>query len=90
MDLLDRGGLVHVTDDVYEVMKIELRPHLQHNGEALKVRAIREVAESERVLNKWSIISGNWGREEAEELLKATAKHWITFSFTSALMDKYN
>ena len=94
-DLLDRGGLVHVSDDVYElfhVMEVELRPHLRPNGDAFKERAIQEVAGSERVLNIWSTISRNWGREEAQELLKAIVEHWVTnrgFSFASALVEKY-
>ena len=77
-DLLDLGGLVHVTDDVYKlfgVMEMELRPHLRPNGEAFKERAIREVAASERVVNKWSVISGKGGSTGAAESHSGALDH---------------
>lgn len=98
-DLVDRGGLIHVSDTLYSLfvsMEMELRSHL-HTGNPGLVRGMKEqmctsVAENEDVLFYWSTISANWLEEEAQELLTLMVKHWVTtrgFSFVSSFMEKY-
>lgn len=96
---VDRGGLTHVSHVTYMLflsMETELRKHLNPScaseTSGVKGVATTAVKEDEDVLFYWSLISINWGEEEAEALLNFIVDHWITlrgFSFTSAFMEKY-
>ena len=96
---MDRGGLKHVSNRVYMLflsMETELRKHLTpscaHETAGVKDVAIAAVKEDEDVLLQWSMLSGNWGEEEAGALLHHIVDHWIViigFSFTSAFMESY-
>lgn len=100
VDLVDRGGLVHVSDTTFMLfasMEVELRSHLHASGvtasAGVKEKAMESIAENENVLAHWSELSANWREEEANrELLKMIITHWVTvrgFSFASDFMEAY-
>lgn len=96
---MDRGGLVHVSDSVYELfvaMEVEIRSHLRATdtaaSEGVKEVAISSILDNEDVILKWHDISINWGKEQSDELLRMVVQHWTTvrgFSFASSFMEKY-
>jgi len=98
-DIMDRGGLKHVTDMVYMLfvsMEMELRHHLHpakmNESSDLKAMATKSIIENEDVTFYWSILALNWEENEAGALLQMIVEHWITirgFSFTSGFMEKY-
>ena len=73
--------------------EMELRKHLTADSNySLKDRALQSILSNEDVLFHWANVSFHWGDQEAKELLKLIAEHWITvrgFSFASGLMEKY-
>lgn len=98
-DLVDRGGLIHISDSVYNLfvtMEMKLRSHLRASSEAasvgVKEKAINGILEHDDLLAQWSDLSINWGKEESNKLLRLIVEHWMTvrgFSFTSAFMERY-
>ena len=93
---VDRGVLIHVSHDVFMTFysfEMELRKHLTADSNySLKDRALQSILINEDVLFHWANVSFHWGDQEAKELLKLIAEHWITvrgFSFISGLMGKY-
>ena len=87
---LDRGGLIHISDELYGMfvsMEMELRKHLKlGNNVNIKDTAITEILKNEDVLFNWCLVSINWDEAELNELLKLIIQHWITvcrFSFVS-------
>lgn len=97
--MVDRGGLLHVSDNIYDLfvaMEVELRSHLRASRAAasvgLKEKAISAILGQHSVLEQWTEFSKNWGKEESEKLLRMIVELWITvrgFSFTSAFMEAY-
>ena len=95
---VDRGGLIHVSDVVYEVfvrMELVLRQYL--NGRrACELDQLQQVTQlivgDEQVLFGWSVVSMSWEEEEASVLLRMIAEHWLNlrgFSLASSLVEKY-
>jgi hypothetical protein len=96
VDLLDRGGLVHVSDTTFMLsvcMEKELRLNGVNASTGIKEIALGNIAKNEDVLYHWSVLSANWREEEVnQELFKMIINHWVTirgFSFTSAFMETY-
>ena len=96
---MDRGGLIHVSDSVFNLfveIEVVLRSQLRASSAAaslgLKEKAIAAILTNHSVLEQWSEFSMNWGKEESDKLLQMIVEHWITvrgFSFTSAFMEAY-
>lgn len=96
-DLIDRGGLIHISDTVFELfvaMERELRRHLNVKSasetKGIRDSAVEGIINNEDVKLHWSLISVNW--VENEMLLNIIVNHWVTirgFSFTGAFMEKY-
>ena len=95
--LLDRGGLIHVSDVTYTVFqKMELTFQqnftILNSNEKRKEIILEKITTSDELLFYWSLVSVNWGESESTELLRTIAEHWITvrgFSSASAFIELY-
>ena len=91
---IDRGGLIHISDATYMVfhsMEVVFRHNFMTTKETDTTLILQKLLEDNDLLFYWSQVSANWD-EEADELLKLIANHWITirgFSSVSAFMEKY-
>ena len=81
-DLVDRGGLTHVDDmlfDMFVAMEMEIRRHI---GTASETSSMRDRA-IDGILNDdvkfyWSMVaSGDWVETESM-LLRMIVNHWVT------------
>ena len=98
-DLVDRGGLVHLSDDIFLIfaaMEAVVKTHFKIDNPSLlkelKEKMKSDVLQNENVLFYWSMIAANWVENEAEELLSMIVDQWITirgFSFSSSFNEKY-
>ena len=97
-ELVDRGGLKHVSSEMYMVivsMELELQKHLQENvvQPHFREEIAKHIIESEEVLFYWSILSAPWEDEDVEkELLSMVSNLWVTirgFSYASAWIEKF-
>ncbi len=98
LNLVDRGGLNHVTDTMYLLiasMELEVRQHLRISDPqttGITETVMKGITENEDVLFYWSMVSVNWAEEESRVLLGMIADLYITirgFSFASAWMERY-
>ena len=93
--LLDRGGLNHVTQNMYLLlveMEYVIRVVLKESLEGYKQRAYDAIKSSERVHCYWMPISEEWDCEESEVLFKMIVDFWVTmrgFSFSSDWVELY-
>ncbi len=98
-DLIDRGGLIHISDNLFflfTAMEVEVRSHFNVTNptllkSGLKERIATSVLQNEDVQCYWSMVTANWEEKDAEsdELLAMIINHWIVirgFSFTSSLI----
>lgn len=98
MDEVNRG-LISIDDSMYQLLvsiEVEFRKHFTlgntTTNESLKDLAFHGIIESENVQFIWTVISANWELEEATELLKLIATHYITirgFSFAIAFVETF-
>lgn len=95
-EIVDRGGLIHVSDTIYMLfvsIEMELRRHLAPANPDLElISKSKDVLENEDVQFYWATVSFDWEEREAEALLHMIVEHYITvrgFSFTSGVMEKY-
>ena len=99
-DLVDRGGLKHVSDTVYMMfyeMEMEVRSHIRDNCasevKTVKNEVTQAMKQNEDVLFYWSIVSANWKSEEASAvLLDMIMEVWVTmrgFSYAGAFIEQY-
>lgn len=99
IDLVDRGGLIHISDTVFSffaAMEVVVKAHFSTDNPSV-MKDVKEavtagVLQDSEVLFHWSMVAANWINEEADELLKAIVEHWITirgFSFASAFNELY-
>ncbi len=99
-DLVDRGGLIHISDTIFTLfasMEMEVRSHLRAENPSLLKAGLKEllttsVLQNEEVQFYWSVVSANWVKEEADELLRMIVQHWITlrgFSFVASFMETF-
>lgn len=95
--LIDRGGLVHVTDECFQLflsMEGVIRRHLENT----KVKNFSEVFKKmEKIINSddsvlfdWLMITGD--EEEHKEILGQIIKHWVAIrghSFAKSVLEQY-
>ena len=100
LNLLDRGGLIHVNEMVYQTiicMEVQLRPMLvkkcQEQSHGLNVQCVVEkLTNDEDVLFYWTLVSGTWDEEVASALLHMVTELWVTireFAHVSAWIEKH-
>lgn len=98
VNMIDRGGLVHVTDACYQLfLAIEhaTRQELQLSKVSCMDDSFRKHLENmlntdDDVLFNWTLITGD--DTEKENVLLEITKLWITirgFSFAKSVMEKY-
>ena len=98
VNIIDRGGLVHVTDACYQLfLAIEhvTRQELQLSkissmDDNFRKHLDNMLSNDDDVLFNWTMITG--GETENEEVLHEIIKLWITttgFSFAKSIMEKY-
>ena len=95
--LVDRGGLVHISDRTFLAFAtMELDFHQCSTNmlvsENLKDVALEKMLKNIDLLHIWDVISVNWGEAESTMLLKLIVEHWIKikgFSAASAFMENY-
>ena len=94
---IDRGGLKHVTDDVFMfffTMELELRKHLElaPDSQNIPSTTIDIVLASDNVLVSWDVVAVNWEREVADKLPRLLLEHHLTVrkhSQASSYMETY-
>lgn len=99
-NLIDRGGLSHVSTAMYIVvaaMEIEIKRHLKQPDKLVskfREQLVQEITGSNDVLFYWSIVAAPWDLEAhiEMELLKMIADLWTTirgFSYASSWIERY-
>ena len=98
INLIDRGGLVHVNDACYQLF-LAIEHATQQELQISKVGSMDDgfrsylentLSTDDDILFNWTTITGN--ETEREDVLLALIKLWITtrgFSFAKAVMEKY-
>jgi len=96
INMIDRGGLIHVNEMMYLMMKqmeITTRQSLKcENADTLKDICIKAITTNDDVLFYWDLISGMWPDEEQEALLSMIVELWVTirgFAYVSGWMEQY-
>ena len=85
INAIDRGGLIHINNDTYELllaMEKELRNHLKS----------AEHQPGCRCAIFWYLISSDWEESSAKALLEMIINEWVTlrgFSYASAWVEKF-
>ena len=95
--LVDRGGLVHISDRTFlafATMELDFRQCSTNMlvSKNLKDVALEKMLKNIDLLHIWDVISVNWGEAESTMLLKLIVEHWIKirgFSAASAFMENY-
>ena len=97
--IIDRGGLWHISDDLYRVfyaMEEEVRRYLRmnlHRQATLNATAVCDIVISnEDVQFYWCIVMAHYQRKHETLLLKDIAMQWITvrgFAYTSGWIEQY-
>ena len=96
IEKINRGGLIEVKNDTFEVfMEMEycLRSHIKETsipsfGDGVK----KDIISSPDVLFVWSLLSSDWEEETSNELLKMIASEWVKirgFHYASGWIEKY-
>jgi hypothetical protein len=94
-NLLDRGGLTHVSDVIYMVfhaMEFSFKENFKIESNKTTKGISEKILASEDLLFYWSLVSVNWNEKESTELLRMIVEHWITirgFSAASAFIEIY-
>ena len=96
---IDRGGLFHISDSAYHLFRAieeetrQILPCHLANPHNSRDALLEEIKENEDVLFYWSIMSIDiHSPEDADELLKAVIKLWLTirgYSLTAAMFEEY-
>ena len=93
---IDRGGLMRVNEMTFQVfvaVERKVRKYLKVDSHHLDLGTIcGDVLGDEDVLFYWSIVSSDWAKEEAEQLLKMVVDLYVTirgFAFASAWVEEY-
>ena len=96
IQLIDRGGLCHVNNDVYELflaLEKELRKHICLDKLSDMTPELRkEIRESDCVEFIWYLISADWDANSSSYILDSIVAEWIKirgFSLTGAWVEKY-
>lgn len=94
-DMAYVGGLTHVNDTAYQVfltMELIVRRQLRGGQFIDRPKLQKEACEDDDVLFYWSMVSGDWDKEESQALLQLIVDLWITirgFSNASTWMEQY-
>ena len=100
LSLVDRGGLIHISDDLYQVFvavelevrnffRIEKAHELTPSNEG---KILQSVLSNEDVLFFWCLVSSNFSDELSKAVLNYIVQLWITirgFSFAKSYMEIY-
>ena len=95
VNLIDRGGLTHVNEMMYQMMKqmeITVRPYLKSENTTFKDNAIKAISLDENVLFYWELLSGMWEEDERDALLQMVIELWVTirgFAYASGWLEHY-
>ena len=100
MAVVDRGGLLHISDDLYRVfvaMELDIRKHLRIEKASEMVSSLEGKLASSLLANEdvqfyWCIVCCEVPEEIAREILKSIAELWTTirgFSFAKSYMEIY-
>ena len=101
VDVVDRGGLLHVKEGTYMLfiaMEEEIREHFQMDKATIMVEANREqvenaVMDNDDVLFQWCmLVTDISDTDAARAVLELLVNSWITicgFSFPSAWLELY-
>ena len=99
MDIIDRGGLWHIKDDVFPVfyaMEEEVRRFIRNPSRKQSALDVKQLSNAilscEDVLFFWSIATIQLDENEEKLLLKKITKLWITvrgFAYTSTWIEQY-
>ena len=94
--LVDRGSLQHINTKTYEFMcavevivKFLAKP--QKPADLQTTAMVSLIISDAMVQREWGIVSGEWGADEANMLLKMIVEFWVTmrgFSFASTWMEE--
>jgi len=93
INLVDRGGLLHVNELMFKMMQhmeVEFRHHL--DSENIKASAISGICNNDEVLFYWELLSGMCEKEERDFLLKLIVELWVTirgFAYASGWMEEH-
>ena len=95
INLIDRGGLIHVNEMMYQMMKqmeIIVRPYLKSESTTLNDDAIKAICLDDNVLFYWELLSGMWEVDERDALFKMIIELWVTirgFAYASGWLEHY-
>lgn len=100
MDMIDRGGLFHISDDTYKLfycMELLIRRVFHkdnvHNIDAeTKDKLINTILHDEEMVSLWMTLTMEVEHDEADTLLKMLVELYITirgFSFAKTLVEEY-
>lgn len=97
LNTLDRGGLIHISDDLYMVfysMELEICKHFHSTTDnCLKDDLLKKILENEDLLFHWNAtLSIDWEAKVSDELLKLLTEHWVTtrgFSHVCGFLELY-
>ena len=95
--LVDRGGLVHISDDlffVFEAVELEIRKYFNVKiaNSSVSCDIVSSVLSSNGVQFYWSMVSTTIAEDISEELLKLLVSQWITIrghSFARSFVEIY-
>jgi hypothetical protein len=93
--LVDRGGLIHVSEVTYmvfHVMECTFRQYFKPGINSNLKDMTEKILTNEELLFYWALVSVNWSDEESSTLQKLMVEHWITlrgFSSASAINELY-
>lgn len=99
-NLVDRGGLWHVSDETYSIfaaVEEEIRRHLAINTvdkqqEGAKRELMDSVLRNEDILFQWCMLSSDMEDDVASALLKQIVELYVTirgFAFVSSCLELY-
>ena len=95
IDLVDRGGLVHISNSMYSFMvemEKEVQNHLIKPIDNIKKSIKEGMYKNSEIRCRWSEISEDWDEEESKVLFEMIVDLWITirgFAFASSWVEKY-
>ena len=90
-NLIDRGGLKHVNNNMYMVMlaievcvrKVFCKERVQEKSDHLKQQLLSDILTDENVLFHWSMLAINWDDEEANALLPLIRRYILSMVIPS-------
>ena len=100
MAIVDRGGLIHISDDLFRVfiaIELEICRHFrvenaQEMTASYEVKVVASILTNEDVLFHWCMVCCDVPEELSNELLKRIVELWTTirgFSFAKSYMEMY-